>query len=104
MMTMGRTVRAIPWCGFLLLAAAQASAGECTDWQSREYFKTATLPQVRECLAANPGLQAHGGPANPPLHEAAWATPHSAVIAALLGRVERQSRNNGSANRRRGRP
>lgn len=81
---MRRTTRAVPWCAFLLLTVAHAGAADCADWQSQAFFKTATLPQVRACLAAGADPQARGGLANPPLHEAAWATPDPAIVAALL--------------------
>ena len=77
-------MRVIPWCGVLLLITAHAYAADCADWHSREYFKTANPAQVGECLAAGADLQAHGALTNPPLHEAAWATPDAAVINALL--------------------
>ena len=83
-MLMRRTMRVMPWCGCLLLIAAHASAADCAEWHSREFFKTATLPQVRECLAAGADLRARGRLANPPLHEAAWAKPDPAVVGALL--------------------
>ena len=77
-------MKVMPWCGCLLLIAAHAGAADCAEWHSREFFKTASLPQVRECLAAGADLQARGRLANPPLHEAAWATPDPAVVGALL--------------------
>ena len=65
------------------LAARPAIGADCDNWNTKEFFKIATVQKETNCL------QAWGRPARDednrtPLHWAAWKNKNLAVIAALL--------------------
>ena len=73
-------------CSFcFLLAAGPASGAGCENWNTKEFFKTATVKRVTTCLqaGADPKVRddAAGGT---PLHWAARFNDNPAVITALL--------------------
>ena len=67
----------------LLFAARPASAGsDCADWNTGEFFKTATAEEVIGCLRSGSDPNARDGHGSTPLH---WAVYNILdVIAALL--------------------
>ena len=69
----------------LLLVAGPANGAECDNWNTKEFFKTATPKAVTGCLQAGADPKARdeavGGT---PLHWAARFNENPAVITALL--------------------
>ena len=74
---------AVAICGTcLMLAAAPASGADCADWNTGEFFKTATAEEVTGCLQSGSDRNARDGNGSTPLH---WAVYNDLdVIAALL--------------------
>ena len=69
--------------GFSTLAAAQLEAPSCGQWNTEEFFETATAKDVTACLTDGADVSALGEGSITPLH---WAA-HSgspAVVQALL--------------------
>ena len=81
--TIGR-VLAAGWLGFLTAPQVSAQAPNCKQWNTDEYFKTATVENVTACLVAGADVNALGEHAVTPLHFAAGYTENPAVIEALL--------------------
>ena len=75
-------------------AIANAMRPDCEQWNTEEFFETATTTSVAACLAAGANLAARDDNRNTPLH---WAASHSqtpAVIDALLAAgAELEARN-----------
>ena len=59
-------------------------AAACAGWNTEEFFKSATLTEVKGCLAAGAELNAQGKDGGTPLHLAATFTDNPAIIGALL--------------------
>jgi len=66
------------------LSEAQAVAADCTGWNRREFFRSATLELVAVCLAAGAEVNARDRRDITPLHYAAEYNANPAVITALL--------------------
>ena len=60
------------------------SVPDCRQWNSREYFRKATVESVTACLQAGADLKARDDSGFEPLHRAAARTDHPEVIKALL--------------------
>ena len=73
-------------CVFLLVSAAALSteAADCKDWNTKDFFKIATLDDVTRCLGAGADPNARLENRYTPLHEAVRHSENPAVIAALL--------------------
>ena len=67
----------------LFAAPLTAKASDCDQWNTEEYFKTATVEQVTACLETGADPMARGWGENTPLHWAA-STDNPAVIEVLL--------------------
>ena len=61
-----------------------AIATDCEEWNTEEFFQTASLEDVKTCLSqgANPKARSRDG--NSPLHHAARLNDDPAMITALL--------------------
>ena len=75
--------------GLLLVAAPatahrQPAAPDCEDWNTEEFFETATADAVAACLAAGADVSAHTDDGHTPLHMAANVNEDPAVVRALL--------------------
>ena len=70
MRTMIRIVLVSVLLGFLTVVAAQRTPS-CEEWNTEEYFQTATVENVTACLDAGADLEARNYLGNTPLHEAA---------------------------------
>ena len=68
----------------VLALTATAWAANCADWNTRAFFETATLAEVRGCLAAEAEVDARSEDGSTPLHLAALRTANPAVVAALV--------------------
>lgn len=81
-----RVKRATPTLLYLLVTAsvlalaAQALAADCAEWGTHEFFKSATLEEVRGCLEAGAEVDT----LDYPLHQAAASSDNPAVITALV--------------------
>ena len=64
--------------------ASQGLAQGCAEWNTQEFFESATPYEVRACLEAWSRVNARTLNDTLPLHFAAWYTPNPAVIAVLL--------------------
>ena len=64
--------------------AATARAADCAEWNTRKFFKQATLEEVQGCLAAGAEVNARTVHGITPLHSAAGISP-LVVIELLLG-------------------
>ena len=64
--------------------AAHVLAADCAEWNTLEFFGSATLKEVKGCLAAGAELNAQGKDGGTPLHLAATFTDNPAIIGALL--------------------
>lgn len=60
------------------------AAQDCQNWNTAEYFKTATMEDVRACLDAGVDVKAWGDYRKTPLHWAAEYNQDPDVIQALL--------------------
>ncbi len=75
---------------YLLVAAmlalgAPVLAADCAEWNTWEFFETATLAEVQACLdEVGIDVNVRGGDDWTPLHFAAWRSDDPAVIEALL--------------------
>ena len=67
-----------------LAVASQSLAADCADWNTGEFFNSATLAEVRDCLEAGAGVGARDALGGTPLHYAAGHNPFSTVISALI--------------------
>ena len=65
------------------MTEAQA-APDCGKWNTKEYFKAATVESVTACLAAGADLMARDFVKRIPLHKAAEYNDNPAVIEALI--------------------
>jgi len=61
-----------------------AWANECSDWDSKGFFTTATVKDVAECLRDGVDLAARGTLGRTPLHIAAMRNERPLVITALV--------------------
>ena len=70
----------------LLLAAWPASGADCANWNTKEFFETATPKVVTDCLQAGANLNVRDddGYDLTPLHWAARRNENPTVITALL--------------------
>ena len=77
----------------LLSAAGPAAGADCDDWNTGEFFKTATAAEVTGCLQAGADPNARDEHGSTPLH---WAVYNDLdVVTALLkgrNRPERTGR------------
>ena len=64
-------------------ALAADLAGPCTEWNTLEFFESATLAEVSDCLAAGADIGVRDDDGYTPLHLAAWGNGNPAVITAL---------------------
>ena len=83
MRTMIRSVLVSVLLGFLTVVAAQRTPS-CEEWNTKEYFQTATVDDVTACLDAGADLEAPAWLGLPPLALAAKDTKNPAVIQALI--------------------
>ena len=83
MRTMIRSVLVSVLLGFLTVVAAQRTPS-CEEWNTEEYFQTATVEDVTACLdaGADPKVRAKYG--RTPLHQAARNNNNPAVLEVLL--------------------
>ena len=70
--------------GGFTVAAAQLPAPNCEEWNTGEFFETATVEDVTACLAAGADVAARDGLGYTPLHLAAELNGNPAVIEVLL--------------------
>ena len=71
--------------GLLVASTLVAQAGPvCEQWNTREYFLTATVEEVTSCLAAGGDIEAQTENGRMPLHYAAWSSKNPAVVKTLL--------------------
>ena len=70
--------------GYSRLSEAQAAAADCSGWNRREFFRSATSELVAGCLTAGTEVNARDRRDITPLHYAALLTDDPAVITALL--------------------
>ena len=68
----------------LLLAAGPTSAAGCENWNTKEFFKTATPKAVTDCLQSGADLNARTKHGHTPLHQAAALNHTPAVLIRLL--------------------
>ena len=68
----------------------------CDEWNTPEYFATATAEDVTACLAAGADIAARDGGGTTPLHWAALRTEAPAVIQTLLGAGANLTARNGN--------
>ncbi len=71
----------------LLLSKSGASnllAQDCRNWYTEEFFRTATVQDVKACLAAGANPKAHGLRKPTPLRLAVLYSEDPAVVQALL--------------------
>ena len=68
----------------LLLAVGPASGADCGNWNTHEFFQTATPKAVTDCLQAGADPNARDKHGNTPLYQAARFNQHPAVITLLL--------------------
>ena len=66
------------------VASSAGAAVDCTEWNTRDFFETATDSTVTACLAAGADVAARDGARNTPLHWAAGSSSDPAVIETLL--------------------
>ncbi len=66
------------------LSEAQAVAADCSGWNRREFFRSATLELVADCLTAGTEVNARDRRDSTPLHYTAELSDNPAVITALL--------------------
>ena len=66
-----------------VVSPAAATMG-CEEWNTKEFFQTATVEQVTACLAAGADVHMRGEYGFTPLHFAAQFNENPAVIEALL--------------------
>ena len=71
----------ICWCAPLMGAQEEPS---CSQWNTEEFFETATAKDVAACLADGTGVGVRGESGITPLHWAAFGNQNPAVIQALL--------------------
>ena len=69
------------WLGFVV-AAAQAP--DCTDWNTKRFFQSATVEDAAACLKAGADLMARTKGGGTPLHMAARHSENPTVVEALL--------------------
>ena len=69
---------------FLMVLTAPMVAADCADWNSEEYFKSATAADVTDCLRSGADHKARDENGRTPLHWAGAMNNNHAVIAALL--------------------
>ena len=69
---------------FLVFLPMQAVAENCENWNTKEYFKTATVGNVTNCLhaGADPMARMKGG--DTPLQRAVQISDNPAIIQSLL--------------------
>ena len=67
----------------VLALVAQASAADCVEWNTLEFFKSATSWEAIECIEAGADVNAGYG-SSTPLHLAALHSAHPIVITALV--------------------
>ena len=84
MRTMIRSVLVSVLLGFLTVVAAQRTPSCEEEWNTKEYFQTATVEDVTACLDAGADLEAPAWLGLPPLALAAKDNNNPAVIKALL--------------------
>ena len=81
----GFSIRVAPVISlYLTVIAAPITAIDCADWNLLEFFETATASDVADCIQTGAGLNARNEMGNTPLHSAASANAHPAVITALV--------------------
>ena len=68
----------------VLTFVSQALAQECGGWNTSEFFESATLAEVRGCLATGVDVNAQSMFGTTPLHYAAFYTDDPAIIRVLL--------------------
>ena len=84
-MSRNQTVLVLASAGVLVVSIPGAqSAPPCEQWNTREFFETATVEDVTACLAAGADVDARDERDVTPLHWAAVANQDPAVIEALL--------------------
>ncbi len=62
-----------------------ALAADCAEWNTWEFFETATLEEVVSCLEAGAEVNVRGEDDWTPLHFAAWHSNNSTIFEALIG-------------------
>ena len=67
-----------------LLAADLEDPSLCAEWNTLEFFESATLAEVRDCLASGADVGARDDDGYTPLHLAARYNDNPAVIEALV--------------------
>ena len=68
----------------VLTLVGQGLAQGCQGWNTSEFFESATLAEVRGCLAAGVDVNAQSVTGTTPLHYAAFYTDDPAILRVLL--------------------
>ena len=71
-------------CLAFSIAARPAIGAACDNWNTKEFFKTATVQKVTNCLQAGADLDVRDEHGLTPLHWAAWKNENPVVVVALL--------------------
>ena len=61
------------------------AVSSCEQWNTEEFFRTATVEDVTACLAAGADVAARTEDGHTPLHQAAFVNENPAVVQALPG-------------------
>ena len=80
--TVAVSVWAVLWAAPEILA--QEALPDCQKWNTKDYFTTATVQDVKACLAAGADLRARDKRGQTPLHWAARSNENPEVLQALL--------------------
>ena len=79
--------------------APPAPSVNCDEWNTREFFETATAESLNACLAAGADVAARDDERATPLHWAAWSSQDVSVLSVLLAAgadLEARDGNNGT--------
>ena len=68
----------------VLTLVGQGLVQGCQGWNTSEFFESATLAEVRGCLAAGVDVNAQSVTSTTPLHYAAFYTDDPAILRVLL--------------------
>ncbi len=77
-------MRHVVVAGSVLALSAQAFAADCAEWNTAEFFESATLEEVVGCLVAGAEVSARDESSNTLLHTAAALNENPLVVVALV--------------------
>ena len=78
-----RLVGARTVCLGMLMISVPGFAKTCPNWNTEEYFETATIADVEGCLRAGSDPNARDERDQTPLHLAAWSQAHPEIVTLL---------------------